>query len=70
MTVDDKVTYEKLQHDINAETAKISALSSDNVDKYELLKDLEKLLSDQSRIMKQANFTYHLLVKHLKNKQK
>ena len=38
MTVDDKVTYEKLQHDINAETAKISALSSDNVDKYELLK--------------------------------
>ena len=39
MTVDYKVTYEKLQHDINAETAKISALSSDNVDKYELLKD-------------------------------
>ena len=63
MAVDDKVTYEKLQHDINAETAKISALSSDNVDKYELLKDLEKLLSDQSRIMKQANFTYHPLGK-------
>ena len=38
MTVDDKVTDEKLQHDINVETAKISALSSDNVDKCELLK--------------------------------
>ena len=37
MTVDDKLSDEKLQYDINWEAAKISALSSGNIDKYEYL---------------------------------
>ena len=37
MTNDDKIKYEKLQHDISREAAKISALSSGKIDKYEYL---------------------------------
>ena len=37
MTIDDKIRDEKLQYDINREAAKISALSSDKIDKYEYL---------------------------------
>ena len=33
MTIDDKVRDENLQYDINRKTAKISALSSEKVDK-------------------------------------
>ena len=32
MTIDDQIKDEKLQYDINREAAKISALSSDNID--------------------------------------
>ena len=35
MTTDDKIRDEKLPYDINKEAAKISALSSDKIDKYE-----------------------------------
>ena len=35
MTIDDKIRNEKLQSDINRETAKISALTSGKIDKYE-----------------------------------
>ena len=35
MTVKDKIKDEKLQYDINRDSAKISALSSGKVDKYE-----------------------------------
>ena len=35
MTIEDQIRDEKLQYDINRETAKISALSSDKVDKCE-----------------------------------
>ena len=35
MIIDDKIRDEKLQYDINRETAKISVLSSGKVDKYE-----------------------------------
>ena len=34
MTIDDKITDEKLQCDINREAAKISSLSSGKIDKY------------------------------------
>ena len=34
MTVNEKIRDEKLQYDINRETAKISALSSGKIDKY------------------------------------
>ena len=35
MTIDDKNRDEKLQYDINREAAKISALLSGKIDKYE-----------------------------------
>ena len=37
MTIDDKIGDEKLQYDSNREPAKISALSSGKIDKYEYL---------------------------------
>ena len=43
MTVDDTITYEKLQYNINREEVKISALSSGKIDKYECLKGVEIL---------------------------
>ena len=41
MTINDQIKDEKLQHDINIETAKISALSSSKINKYECLTDEE-----------------------------
>ena len=38
MAIDDKIKDEKLQYNINREAAKISALSSGKIDKYEYLK--------------------------------
>ena len=35
MTIDDKIRNEKLQHYIKWEAAKISALSSGKIDRYE-----------------------------------
>ena len=35
MTIEDQIKDEKLQYDINREGAKISALSSGKLDKYE-----------------------------------
>ena len=69
MTIDDKIKNKKLQYGINRETAKISALLSGRIDKYEYLTDEEILPSYQSRIIEQAKFKYspHSL-KHLKNK--
>ena len=37
MTIEDKIKDEKLQYNINREAAKISALSSGKLDKYEHL---------------------------------
>ena len=39
MTIDDNIKAEKLQYDINREAAKISALLSGKIDKYEYLRD-------------------------------
>ena len=63
MTNDDKIKGEKLQYDINREAAKMSALSSSKIDKYEYLTGEEILPSDQSRIIEQATFTYSPLGK-------
>ena len=63
MTIDDKIRDEKLQFDINREAAKISALSSGKVDKYEYLLGGEIFPSDQRRVIKQAKFTYSPLAK-------
>ena len=65
MTVNDKIRDEKLQYDINKDAAKISALSSGKIDKYEYLIDEEVLLSDQSRIIVRVKFTYSPLDKAL-----
>ena len=47
MTIDDEIRHEKLQYDINNEVAKISALSSGKIDKYEYLTGEEIIPSDQ-----------------------
>ena len=58
MTVDDKIKDEKIQYDFNREAAKMSALSSGKIDKYEYLTGEEILPFDQSRVTEQAQFTY------------
>ena len=63
MIIDDKIKDEKIQHNINRKAAKISALSSGKIDKYEYLTGEEILPSDQSTIRKQAKFTYSPLGK-------
>ena len=45
MTIDDKIKNKKLQYGINRETAKVSALSSGRIDKYEYLTGEEILPS-------------------------
>ena len=54
MTIEDQIRDEKLQYDINREAAKISALSSAKIDKYEYLTAEEVLLSNQQQIIEQA----------------
>ena len=49
MTIEDQIKDEKLQYDINREAAKISALSSDKIDKYEYLTGEDKLLLSKER---------------------
>ena len=56
--------------DINREAAKLSALSSVKIDKYKYLTGEEILLSDESRIIEQANFTFLSLGKTMKNNWK
>ena len=58
MKLDDKIKDEKLQFGINREAAKISASSSNKIDKNEYLTGEEILPSDQNRIIEQAKFTY------------
>ena len=43
MTINDQIWNEKLQYDINREAAKISALSSSKIHKYEYLTGKEIL---------------------------
>ena len=56
MTIEDHIKDEKLQYDINREAAKISALSSGKIDKYEYLTGEEILPSNQQQIIQQAKF--------------
>ena len=58
MTIDDQIRDEKLQYDINREAAKISALSSNKISKYEYLTGEEILAYNQKQIIEQAKFTY------------
>ena len=63
MIIDDQIRDEKLQYDINREAAKISALSSGKIDKYEYPTGEEILPSNQQKIIEQAKFTYSSLGK-------
>ena len=51
MTIDDKIRDKKLQYDINREAAKISALSSANINKYEYLTGVEILSFNRRQII-------------------
>ena len=63
MTINGQIRDQKLQYDINREAAKISALSSENVHKYEYLTGEDILPSNQQQIIEQAKFTYSPLGK-------
>ena len=54
MTIDDKIRDAKLQFDINREAAKISALLSGRIGKYEYLTGEKILPSNQRQIIEQA----------------
>ena len=70
MAIEDQITDEKLQYDINREAAKISALSLGKLDKYEYLTGEEILPSNQQQIIQQAKFTYSPLGKALEKQIK
>ena len=63
MTIDDQIKDEKLQYNINREAAKISALSSGKIHKYEYLTGEDILPSNQQQIIEKAKFTYSPLGK-------
>ena len=58
MTINDQIRDEKLQYDINREAAKISALSSGKIHKYEYLTGEDILPSNQQQIIEQARFNH------------
>ena len=63
MTINDQIRDEKLQYGINRETAKISALSSGKIHKYEYLTGKDILPSNQQQVIEQVKFTYSPLGK-------
>ena len=63
MTTDDQIRDEKLQNNINREVAKVSTLSSGNIDKYEYLTGKEILPSNQKQVIEQDRLTYSPLGK-------
>ena len=57
MTINDQIRDEKLPYDINIEAAKISALSSGKIHKYEYLTGEHILPSNKQQIIEQAKLT-------------
>ena len=70
MTIEDQIKDEKLQYDINREAAKISALSSGKLDKYEYLTGEEILPLNQQQIIQQAKFNHSSLGKAIEKQIK
>ena len=68
MTIEDQISDEKLQYDINRKAAKIPASSSGKIDKYEYLTGEE--ISNQQQITEQARFTYSSLGKAFEKQTK
>ena len=65
-----KLEMEKLQYDIKGEAAKISALSSRKIDKYEYLTGEEIVPFNQRQILEQAKFAYSPLGKGFEKQAK
>ena len=63
MTINDQIKDKKLQYNINRETAKISALSTGKLHKYEYLTGEDILPSNQQQIIEQTKFSYSPLDK-------
>ena len=63
ITINDQIRDEKLQYDITREAAKILALSSGKIYKYEYLTGEDILPSNRQQIIEQARFTYSPLGK-------
>ena len=63
MSISDQIRNEKLRYNINREAAKISALSSGKIHKYEYLTGEDILPSNQQKIIEQEKFTYSPLGK-------
>ena len=65
MKIEDIISDEKIQYDINREVAKISLLSSGKINKYEYyqyyLISLKVLPSNQTQMIEQAKYTYSIL---------
>ena len=70
MTTEDQIRDKKLQYDINGGAAKVSALSSGKIDKYEYLTGKEILPSNQELVTEQAKFTYSPLGKAFETQTK
>ena len=58
MTINDQIKDGKLHYNINREAAKISALSSGKLHKYEYLTGEDILPSTQQQIIQQTKFRY------------
>ena len=58
-----KIRDEKVEYNINREAAKISALSSGKIYKFEYLTSKEVLLSNQRQIVEQAKLAFSSLRK-------
>ena len=63
MTINDQIRDEKLQYDIDRKAAKISALSSGKIHRYEYLTGEDIFPSNQQQIIEQARLTYSPLGK-------
>ena len=70
MTINDQIRDEKLHCDINREAAKISALSSGKIRKYEYFTGEDILPSNQQKMIEQTKFTYSPLRKAFEKQRK
>ena len=70
MPTGDQIKNKKLQYDINRKAAKISALSSGKIDKYEYLTGEQISLSHQKQIIEQAKCTCSPLGKSFEKQAK
>ena len=70
MTIEDQIRDKKIKYHINREAAKISALSSSKIDKYEYFTGEEILPSNQQEIVEQTKFTHSPLGKAVEKQAK